>query len=103
MWNRYLRVSIENLTTLSFETTSILEDSKIWFSGGQINIGGIRKFYQFESRLMQNGFSTLFGARFQEIYLKMSACLMLLAPSLAHRQDPMEPKGCARYQQSGSS
>jgi cytochrome b involved in lipid metabolism len=75
MWNRYLRVSIENLTTLSFETTSILEDSKIWFSGGQINIGGIRKFYQFQSRLMQNAFSTLFGAKFQEIYLKIAHSL----------------------------
>jgi cytochrome b involved in lipid metabolism len=75
MWNQYLRVSIENLTTLSFETTSILEDSKIWFTGGQINIGGIIKFYQFQSRLMQNGFSTLFGARFQEIYLKISYSL----------------------------
>jgi cytochrome b involved in lipid metabolism len=71
MWHQYLRISIESLTTLSFETTNILEDSKIWFSGGQINIGGIRKFYQFQSRLMQNGFSTLFGAKFQEIYLKI--------------------------------
>jgi sulfite reductase alpha subunit-like flavoprotein len=75
MWNQYLRISIESLTTLSFETTNILEDSKIWFSGGQINIGGIRKFYQFQSRLMQNGFSTLFGAKFQEIYLKISYSL----------------------------
>jgi sulfite reductase alpha subunit-like flavoprotein/cytochrome b involved in lipid metabolism len=75
MWNQYLRMSIESLTTLSFETTNILEDSKIWFSGGQINIGGIRKFYQFQSRLMQNGFSSLFGAKFQEIYLKISYSL----------------------------
>jgi cytochrome b involved in lipid metabolism len=75
MWNQYLRVSIENLTTLSFETTSILEDFKIWLTGGQINIGGIIKFYQFQSRLMQNDFPTLFGARFQEIYLKISYSL----------------------------
>jgi hypothetical protein len=75
MWNQYLRISVESLTTLSFETTNILEDSKIWFSGGQINIGGIRKFYQFQSRLVQNGFSTLFGAKFQEIYLKISYSL----------------------------
>jgi cytochrome b involved in lipid metabolism len=61
MWGQYLRLSIENLTTLYFEANNILEDSKIWFSGGLFNIGGVRKFYQFQSRLMQNGFSTLFG------------------------------------------
>jgi cytochrome b involved in lipid metabolism len=61
MWYRYLRNSVESLTTLYFEANNILEDSKIWFSGGLFNIGGVRKFYQFQSRLMQNGFSTLFG------------------------------------------
>jgi cytochrome b involved in lipid metabolism len=75
MWYQYLRTSIESLTTLHFETTNILEDSKVWFSGGMLNIGGVRKFYQFQSRLMQNGFSTLFGAKLQEIYLKISYSL----------------------------
>ncbi|KAF1912254.1 hypothetical protein BDU57DRAFT_504740 [Ampelomyces quisqualis] len=75
MWYQYLRVSVESLTTLYFETTNILEDSKIWFSGGMLNIGGVRKFYQFQSRLVQNGFSTLFGAKLQEIYLKISYSL----------------------------
>jgi sulfite reductase alpha subunit-like flavoprotein/predicted heme/steroid binding protein len=75
MWYQYLRTSVESLTTLCFETTNILEDSKIWFSGGMLNIGGVRKFYQFQSRLMQNGFSTLFGAKLQEIYLKISYSL----------------------------
>lgn len=75
MWYQYLRVSVESLTTLYFETTNILEDSKIWFSGGMLNIGGVRKFYQFQSRLLQNGFSTLFGAKLQEIYLKISYSL----------------------------
>jgi cytochrome b involved in lipid metabolism len=75
MWYQYLRTSIESLTTLYFETTNILEDSKIWFSGGLLNIGGVRKFYQFQSRLLQNGFSTLFGAKLQEIYLKITYAL----------------------------
>ncbi|KAF2831689.1 hypothetical protein CC86DRAFT_275958, partial [Ophiobolus disseminans] len=75
MWYQYLRTNIESLTTLSFETTNILEDSKIWFSGGMLNIGGVRKFYQFQSRLLQNGFATLFGAKLQEIYLKISYSL----------------------------
>lgn len=61
MWYQYLRSSVESLTTLHFEVNNILEDSKVWFSGGLFNIGGVRKFYQFQSRLMQNGFSTLFG------------------------------------------
>ncbi|KAH3966709.1 hypothetical protein HBH98_205910 [Parastagonospora nodorum] len=75
MWYQYMRTSIESLTTLYFETTNILEDSKIWFSGGMLNIGGVRKFYQFQSRLLQNGFSSLFGAKLQEIYLKISYSL----------------------------
>ncbi|PVH94808.1 hypothetical protein DM02DRAFT_675942 [Periconia macrospinosa] len=72
MWYSYLRNAVENLTTLYFEANNILEDSKVWFNGGLLNIGGVRKFYQFQSRLMQNGFSTLFGAKLQEIYLKLS-------------------------------
>lgn len=63
MWYQYLKVTVESLTTLYFETTNIMEDSKIWFSGGLFNIGGVRKFYQFQSRLMQNGFTALFGVR----------------------------------------
>ncbi|PSN69753.1 hypothetical protein BS50DRAFT_618748 [Corynespora cassiicola Philippines] len=75
MWYQYMRNAVESLTTLYFEANNILEDSKIWFSGGLFNIGGVRKFYQFQSRLMQNGFSTLFGAKLQEIYLKLSYAL----------------------------
>ncbi|KAF2021694.1 sulfite reductase flavo protein alpha-component [Aaosphaeria arxii CBS 175.79] len=74
-WYQYLRTTVETLTTLSFETNNIMEDSKVWFSGGLFNIGGVRKFYQFQSRLMQGGFSTLFGAKLQEIYLKLSYSL----------------------------
>lgn len=80
MWYQYLRTSVESLTTLYFETTNILEDSRIWFSGGLLNIGGVRKFYQFQSRLMQNGFSTLFGAKLQEIYLKITFSLASALP-----------------------
>lgn len=61
MWYSYLRNAVENLTTLFFEANNILQDSKIWLDGGLLNIGGVRKFYQFQSRLVQNGFSTLFG------------------------------------------
>lgn len=68
MWYQYMRNSVESLTTLYFEANVILEDSKVWFSGGMLNIGGVRKFYQFQSRLVQNGFSTLFGVG---LYLKV--------------------------------
>ncbi|KAF2261865.1 hypothetical protein CC78DRAFT_499454 [Lojkania enalia] len=71
-WLQYLRTSVESLTTLYFEANNILEDSKVWFSGGLFNIGGVRKFYQFQSRLMQSGFSSLFGAKLQELYLKLT-------------------------------
>ncbi|KAF2837286.1 hypothetical protein M501DRAFT_1018193 [Patellaria atrata CBS 101060] len=72
---QYLRTCVESLTTLFFEANHILENSKVWFQGGLLNIGGVRKFYQFQSRLMQNGFSTLFGGKLQEIYLKLSFTL----------------------------
>ena len=52
------------------------EDAKVWFQGGLFNMGGVRKFYQFQSRLMQNGFSNLFGAKLQEINLKLSFALV---------------------------
>jgi len=61
IWYQYLRTSVESLTTLYFEASNIQQDSKVWFSGGLFNIGGVRKFYQFQSRLIQNGFSALFG------------------------------------------
>lgn len=74
LWYQYLRTSVESLTTLYFETSNILEDSKIWFSGGLFNIGGVRKFYQFQSRLMQNGFSALFGVSYRRVNLDWNTC-----------------------------
>ena len=63
LWYQYLRNCVESLTTLHFEVNYIQEDARTWFQGDLFNMGGVRKFYQFQSRLMQNGFSTLFGAR----------------------------------------
>lgn len=60
-WHMYLRTCVESLTTIHFEVNNIMKDSKVWFSEGLFNMGGVRKFYQFQSRLMQNGFSTMFG------------------------------------------
>jgi hypothetical protein len=65
-WMEYLQSCIENLTTLSFEVKSLMEeqDSNVWFSGGLLNMGGVRKFYQFQSRLLQNAFPKLFGPKY---------------------------------------
>ncbi|KAG9093410.1 hypothetical protein FS749_014417 [Ceratobasidium sp. UAMH 11750] len=60
---------------MSFETQSILQDSRIWFQGGLLNIGGVRKFYQFQSRLIQNGFPNLFGTKIHEIYFQLTFAL----------------------------
>jgi cytochrome b involved in lipid metabolism len=45
-WQEYLRTCVESLTTLSFEVKSLMKDDHIWFSGGMLNMGGVRKFYQ---------------------------------------------------------
>ncbi|CAE6432420.1 unnamed protein product [Rhizoctonia solani] len=74
-WVDYLRTCVEGLTTMSFETHSILQDSRIWFQGGLLNIGGVRKFYQFQSRLIQNGFPNLFGTKIHELYFKLTFAL----------------------------
>ncbi|KAI9765701.1 MAG: hypothetical protein M1839_005396 [Geoglossum umbratile] len=71
-WSRYLSLCVESLTTLSLEVQSILSDSDVWSQGDLLNMGGIRKFYQFQSRFLQNGFGTLFGPRLQELCLKLS-------------------------------
>lgn len=61
MWLQYLHVSVELLTTLGFEVQDLLENAALWISGGMLDAGGIRKFYQFQSRLMKSGLSILFG------------------------------------------
>ena len=76
LWYQYLRSSVETLTGIFFEVNNIMEDSDVWFQGSLLNMAGVRKFYQFQSRLMQNGFSNLFGAKLQELYLKLSFALV---------------------------
>ena len=76
LWYQYLRNCVESLTTLFFEVNYIQQDARTWFQGDLFNMGGVRKFYQFQSRLMQNGFTTLFGAKLQELYLKLTFALV---------------------------
>jgi sulfite reductase alpha subunit-like flavoprotein/predicted heme/steroid binding protein len=72
LWADYLRTSVEALVAQQFEMDDILGSSKLWFQGNMINILGVRIFYQYQSRLLQSGFSALFGAKFQELVLKLS-------------------------------
>ena len=60
-WAQYLRTSVELLTTLGLEVHDLLENSSLWIKGGMLDSGGIRKFYQFQSRLMKSGTSVMFG------------------------------------------
>lgn len=76
LWYQYLRSCVEGLTTLFFEVNNIMDDARTWFQGDLFNMGGVRKFYQFQSRLMQNGFSTLFGAKLQELHLRLTFSLV---------------------------
>ncbi|OAL19434.1 hypothetical protein AYO22_09596 [Fonsecaea multimorphosa] len=76
LWYEYLRTCVEALTTLHFEVDYIQQDARTWFQGELFNMGGVRKFYQFQSRLMQNGFSTLFEAKLQELHLKLTFALV---------------------------
>ena len=66
-WSQYLRTSVELLTTLGLEVQDLLENSSLWIKGGMLDSGGIRKFYQFQSRLMKSGLSVLFGVRISHL------------------------------------
>jgi sulfite reductase alpha subunit-like flavoprotein/predicted heme/steroid binding protein len=72
LWSDYLRTTVETLVAQQFEMDDIMGSSKLWFQGSLINMLGVRIFYQFQSRLLQTGFSALFGPKFQELVLKLS-------------------------------
>ncbi|KFY17160.1 hypothetical protein V492_00838 [Pseudogymnoascus sp. VKM F-4246] len=75
LWSDYLRTSVETLVGDQFETRDFMDSTNIWFQGSLFNMSGVRSFYQHQSRLLQNGFSALFGAKLQELYLKLSFTL----------------------------
>lgn len=75
LWKGYLRTATEQIVASHFEVGMIMESSLVWFQGDLFNMGGVRRFYHYQSRLLQGGFSTLFGAKLQELYLKISFTL----------------------------
>ncbi|OLN87602.1 Sulfite reductase [NADPH] flavoprotein alpha-component [Colletotrichum chlorophyti] len=80
MWSAYLRTTVETLVAQQFEMDDILGSSKLWFQGSLINMLGVRIFYQYQSRLLQGGFSALFGPKFQELVLKLSFTMAKAVP-----------------------
>ncbi|KAF2026478.1 hypothetical protein EK21DRAFT_74173 [Setomelanomma holmii] len=75
LWKDYLRTATEQVVASHFEVGMIMESSIVWFQGDLFNMGGVRRFYHYQSRLLQSGFSSLFGAKLQELYLKLSFTL----------------------------
>lgn len=75
LWKSYLRVATEQVVASHFEVGMIMESSIVWFQGDLFNMGGVRRFYHYQSRLLLGGFSALFGAKLQELYLKISFTL----------------------------
>ncbi|KAF2451420.1 hypothetical protein P171DRAFT_5856 [Karstenula rhodostoma CBS 690.94] len=72
LWNSFLRVATEQVVASHFEVGMIMESSIVWFQGELFNMGGVRRFYHYQSRLLQGAFSALFGPKVQEMYLKIS-------------------------------
>ncbi|KAM0816938.1 putative indoleamine 2,3-dioxygenase [Seiridium cardinale] len=88
MWLGYLRTVVETLVAQQFEMNRFMgsdmgtpiDADNWWFQNSLkgvdlINIKGIRSFYQYQSRLLQGGFSAMFGPQFQELILKLSFAL----------------------------
>lgn len=75
LWASYLRTAVETLVASHFEVNMIMEGADVWFQGNLFNMGGVRRFYHYQSRLLQGGFSALFGAKLEELCLKLSFTL----------------------------
>ena len=101
LWASYLRSSVETLVAHQFEMYEIMGSTadasnkhdvagttNIWFRENMVNMVGVRTFYDYQSRLLQGGFSALFGPKMQELVLKLSFALADAAPSGADARLP---------------
>ncbi|KAF2473623.1 uncharacterized protein BDR25DRAFT_124163 [Lindgomyces ingoldianus] len=88
LWNSFLRVATETVVASHFEVGMIVGSPDVWFQGDLFNMGGVRRFYHYQSRLLQSGFSALFGAKLQELYLKISFILANSSPSTGSTRLP---------------
>ncbi|KXJ89699.1 sulfite reductase flavo protein alpha-component [Microdochium bolleyi] len=80
LWQDYLRTVVETLVAQQFEMNTImdkdidasLDPTAYWTQGNILSIRAVKRFYQYQSRLLQGGFAALFGPKFQELVLKLS-------------------------------
>ncbi|KAK1759846.1 alpha subunit of putative sulfite reductase [Echria macrotheca] len=91
LWAGYLRTTVETLVAHQFEMYEIMGarddgdgtsgaflrgSENVWSREHLVNLGlGVRMFYDYQSRLLQGGFSALFGPKLQELVLKLSFVL----------------------------
>ncbi|KAI8943332.1 hypothetical protein NX059_001349 [Plenodomus lindquistii] len=75
LWKGYLHIATEQIVASHFEVGMMMESSTVWFQEDMLNMGGVRRFYHYQSRLLQGGFSILFGSKLQELCLKISFVL----------------------------
>ncbi|KAI0159617.1 cytochrome b5-like Heme/Steroid binding domain-containing protein [Xylariaceae sp. FL1272] len=85
-----LRSCVETLVAHQFEMYEIMGATRdfeaanslnLWLREALPNTMAVRVFYSYQSRLLQGGFTALFGAKFQELVLKLSF-------GLAHASGP---------------
>ncbi|OTB07683.1 hypothetical protein M426DRAFT_266892 [Hypoxylon sp. CI-4A] len=85
LWSAYLRTTVETLVAHQVEMHEIQGASlnlssshdkvglmNIWLREDLPNAIAIRTFYGYQSRLLQKGFPAIFGAKLQELVLKLS-------------------------------
>ncbi|KAM5354753.1 hypothetical protein ACJ41O_001400 [Fusarium nematophilum] len=85
LWAAYLKTTVETLVSHQFEMHEIMGASleapsshnpagitNIWLREDLPNIIAIRTFYGYQSRLLQSGFSALFGPKLEELVLRLS-------------------------------
>ncbi|KAI1361987.1 cytochrome b5-like Heme/Steroid binding domain-containing protein [Xylaria arbuscula] len=101
LWASYLRTAVETLVAHQFEMYEIMGASSnisssqvatgtdnIYFQESLPSVIAVRTFYGYQSRLLQGGFAALFGAKLQEIVLKLSFSLANASQPGTHTQVP---------------
>ncbi|KAI0378619.1 hypothetical protein F5Y04DRAFT_283848 [Hypomontagnella monticulosa] len=101
LWAAYLRTTTETLVAHQIEMHEIQGASikssssydpvgitNIWLREDLPNTIAIRTFYSYQSRLLQGGFTALFGAKLQELVLKLSFSIASASGAGANIQLP---------------
>ncbi|ETN45797.1 uncharacterized protein HMPREF1541_09630 [Cyphellophora europaea CBS 101466] len=69
LWTNHLRIVVETLTALAFETTSLLKECTEWF---KVAAGrdALRDFLRAQARVFHTGVSSIFGVQLQELHVR---------------------------------